>query len=154
MVDSGVSTIVGSCDADLHPSIMRALGCSITPGGESVTVYLSRKQSRQLLLDVAATGRIAVVFSEPFSHRTLQVKASQARIRAAQASDESVLQRYLAAMEREIARVGFETRYIRAMYALNLEDVVAVSFVPEEAYDQTPGPKAGTALPVAGGRSA
>ena len=27
-----------------------------------------------------------------------------------------------------------------------LEDLVAVSFVPEEAYDQTPGPRAGSAL--------
>lgn len=154
MVDKGVSTIVGFCDANLRPSIMRALGSSITPGGESVTVYLSRKQSRQLLLDVAATGRIAVVFSEPFSHRTLQVKASQARIRAAQASDQALLQRYLAAMEHEIARVGFEARFTRAMFALNLEDVVAISFEPEEAYDQTPGPKAGTALPAAGGHTA
>lgn len=148
MVDKGVSTIVGSCDAKLRPSIMRAIGSSITLGGETVTVYLSRQQSRQLLLDVTATGRIAVVFSEPFSHRTLQVKAAQARIRAAQASDEAPLQRYLAAMEGEIARVGFEARFTRAMFAAKLDDLVVISFEPDEAYDQTPGPKAGTALPA------
>jgi glutamine amidotransferase PdxT len=153
MVDKGVSTIVGSCGANMRPSVMRALGSSITPGGESVTVYLSCKQSGQLLLDVAATGRIAVVFSEPFSHRTLQVKAAKARIRAAQASDEALLLRYLAAMEGGIARVGFEARFTRAMLAVNLEDVVAISFEPEEAYDQTPGPKAGTALPAGEGRA-
>jgi len=150
MVDKGVSTIVGSCDANLRPSIMRALGSSITPDGKSVTVYLSSKQSSQLLLDVTATGRIAVVFSEPSSHRTLQVKASQARIRSAQASDEALLQRYLAAMEAELARIGFDARFTRAMFALNLDEVVAISFEPEEAYDQTPGPKAGTALSAVG----
>lgn len=146
MVEKGVSTIVSSCGANLRPSIMRALGSGITPDGERITVYLSRRQSRQVLLDVAATGRIAVVFSEPCSHRTLQVKASHAHIREAQAADEPLLQRYLAAMEQEIALVGFDARFTRAMLALNLDDLVAISFKPEAAFDQTPGPKAGRAL--------
>ena len=149
MVESGVSTIVSSCDVNRRPSIMRALASGIAPGGELITVYLSRRQSRQLLLDVTATGRIAVVFSEPFSHRTLQVKASNAQIRAAQAADEPLLKRYLLAMEQEVARVGFEARFTRAMLALDLDDVVAISLTPEEAFDQTPGPKAGTALTAA-----
>lgn len=149
MVEKGVSTIVSSCDANRRPSIMRALGSDITQDGAQITVYLSRRQSRQLLLDVAATGCVAVVFSEPFSHRTLQVKASHAQVRPAQPADEPLLQRYLAAMEQEIARVGFEARFTRAMFALNLEDVVAISFTPEAAFDQTPGPKAGTALTAA-----
>ena len=80
MIDKGVSAIVSTCDAHLRPSIMRAMGSSITPDGGSVTVFLSRRQSCQLLLDLAATGRVAVVFSEPLSHQTVQVKASQMRL--------------------------------------------------------------------------
>ena len=146
MVDHGVSAIVSSCDAALRPSIMRAVGSAITPDGRSITVYLSRPQCRQLLQDVATTGRIAVVFSEPHSHRAVQVKASSARTRAAQAADQAILQRYLAAMELEIGRIGIDPSFTRSMLAHRLEDLVAISFEPSQAFDQTPGPRAGASL--------
>jgi hypothetical protein len=50
------------------------------------------------------------------------------------------------AMEREIQLVGFAPPLTRAMLAHRLEDVVAVRFTPEQAFDQTPGPRAGTPL--------
>ena len=154
MIARGVSTIVSSCGLDMRPSIMRAVGCAITPGGDSVTVYLSRPQSRQLLQDIASTGRIAAVFSEPVSHRTLQLKATEARIRCAEAADAPVLARYLASMEHEIEVVGFSPAFTRAMLACRLDELVAVSFAPSHAFDQTPGPKAGAALPGSSGSAA
>ncbi|MDP3799540.1 MAG: hypothetical protein Q8R06_20750 [Polaromonas sp.] len=147
MMDKGVSVIVSACSLDMRPSIMRAVGSAIAPGGHSITVYLSRRQSRQLIQDIASTGRIAVVFSEPSSHRTVQVKAAAARIRCAEASDEPALERYVASMEKEIERVGYEPVFTRAMLARRLEDLVAISFEPAQAFDQTPGPKAGAPLP-------
>ncbi|MFZ3082481.1 hypothetical protein [Rhodoferax ferrireducens] len=147
MVDGGVSAIVSSCDAALRPSIMRAVGSAITPDGQSISVYLSRRQSRQLLQDVAANGHIAVVFSQPNSHRTLQVKAISARTRSALPADQPVLQRYLLAMQEEVSRVGFDPAFTQAMLAYQLDDLVVISFEPTQAFDQTPGPKAGAALP-------
>lgn len=146
MMDKGVSAIVSACGLDMRPSLMRAVGSAIAAGGDTITVYVSRPQSRQLLQDIASTGRVAVVFSEPSSHRTVQLKASSARIRSAEASDQAALTRYLASMEQEIGRVGFDPIFTRAMLASRLEDLVAISFEPSQAFDQTPGPKAGTAL--------
>ena len=146
MIDKGVSAIVSSCDAQLRPSIMRAVGSAISPDGRVITVYLVCQQSRQLLQDIAATGRVAVVFSEPSTHRTLQVKAHAASARPMNASDVPVLTRYLASMEREIALVGFAPALTRAMLAHRQDDVMAVSFEPAEAFDQTPGPRAGSPL--------
>lgn len=146
LVAGGISTIVSSCDAALRPSVMRAVGCDITPDGRTITVYLARRQSRQLLQDLAATGRIAVVFSHPSSYRTLQVKTIGVHTRPAQASDQPILARYLSAMEKEIAEVGVPPPLTRAMLAHQLDDVVAVSFEPSEAFDQTPGPRAGAPL--------
>ena len=146
MMERGVSVIAGSRDADLRPSIMRALGSMVEDGGRKVTVFVSRRQSRQLVQDVAATGYVAVVFSEPSSHRTVQVKARRAVLRNAEAADAPVLARYLASMEHEIQQVGFAPHLTRAMLAHKLEDLVAISFEPEVAFDQTPGPKAGTRL--------
>lgn len=146
LMAKGISVIVGSRDAALRPSVMRAVGSRIEAGGRDITVYLSRRQSRQLIQDIAATGHIAVVFSAPSSHRTVQLKATRAQMRAAGPDDEPVLAAYLASMEHEIAQVGFEPRLARAMLAHRLEDLVAVRFTPEQAFDQTPGPRAGAPL--------
>jgi len=150
MITRGVSAIVGSRDAALRPSIMRAVGTQVAPDGGAVTVYLSRAQSRQLLQDIASTGHIAVVFSEPATHRAVQLKARRAEMRAATEADRPVLQGYLASMEHEVERVGYTRAMARAMLAHRLEDVVAVRFTPEQAFVQTPGPKAGT--PLGGGQ--
>jgi len=159
MMERGVSVIAGSCDAQGRPSVMRALGSLIDNGGRTVTVFLSRRQSRQLLLDVQSSGRIAVVFSQPSSHRTVQLKATGVAIRNAREDDLPVLERYLESMEYEIAQVGHPPRVTRAMLAWHLDDLVAVSFEPSQAFDQTPGPRAGAALtsataPAAGGSAA
>lgn len=146
MMERGVSVIVGSHDAALRPSVMRAVGSRVADGGRDITVYLSRPQSRQLIQDLAATGRIAVVFSEPSTHRTVQLKASRVEMRNAGEDDVPVLAAYLASMEHEIRQVGFPPEITRAMFAHQLDQVVAVRFTPEQAFDQTPGPRAGAAL--------
>ncbi|MBS0429652.1 MAG: hypothetical protein JSR41_20415 [Proteobacteria bacterium] len=149
LIDKGVSAIVASRDAALRPSLMRAVGATISPDGRQVTVFVSRSQSRQLLLDIAATGEVAVVFSQPLSHRTVQLKGRRATLRPAGDADVPTLRRYLASMEEEIGAVGFGPAFVRAMFAHRIEDLVAIGFAPDEAYDQTPGPRAGTALPPA-----
>ncbi len=153
LIDSGVSTIVASRDAAQRPSLMRAVGASITPQGDRITVYLNRPSSVQLLADLQATGHIAAVFSEPSTHRTVQVKAGAVQLRAALPAESELLQRYLRAMEGQLAHVGIRAEQTHAMLAHQLADVVAVSFAPEQAYDQTPGPKAGSQLPGSGVRA-
>jgi hypothetical protein len=149
VMDRGVSVIVGSRDAARRPTLMRAVGSRIAAQGREVTVYLSRPQSRQVLDDIAANGQVAVVFSEPSTHRALQLKASRATLRPARPDEAPLLARYLASMEHEIRQVGFPAEVTRAMLACRLEEVVAVTFEPEQAFDQTPGPRAGAPLGAA-----
>jgi hypothetical protein len=131
----------------LRPSLMRAVGSHISADGREVTVYLRRSQSEQLLRDIGQSGEIAVVFSVPSTHQTLQLKARQATQRPAHEGDLPALQAYLRSMVEEVGRVGYGPRYVAAMLAAPLHDVVAVSFTPTSAFDQTPGPRAGAALP-------
>ena len=145
MMARGVSVIVASHDAALRPNLMRAVGSRIEEEG-AITVYLARRQSRQVVQDLAATGHIAVVFSEPSTHRSVQLKATRVEMRSAEAQDTPFLERYREAMEREIQQVGFAPPLTRAMLAHRLDDLVAVRFTPEQAFDQTPGPRAGTPL--------
>ncbi|MES2786270.1 MAG: pyridoxamine 5'-phosphate oxidase family protein [Pseudomonadota bacterium] len=146
MMARGISVIAASRDALSRPSVMRAVGSLVEDDAGRITIFVSRRQSAQLVQDVSSNGHIAVVFSEPATHRTVQVKATNARIRNADASDQAALSRYLASMEIEIARVGYGPHMTRAMLAHRLEDLVAITFAPEQAFDQTPGPKAGAAF--------
>ena len=149
MMARGVSVIVSSCGHDLTPSLMRAVGSQVSPQGERITVFLNRQQSTQLLRDVASTGRVAVVFSEPHSHRTVQVKSSHARLREITPDDAPALQRYLEAMQGELDRIGFAPDFAAAMLAHRFDDLSAIEFTPSQAFDQTPGPHAGQPLRVA-----
>ena len=143
LIERGVSTIVGSASLNLVPSLMRAVGSAVHEGGALLTVYLARSQASQLLRDIAATGRMAVVFSQPSTHRTLQVKTRQVRLREATEADVPLIERYLVAMQAELAVIGFAPAFVQAMLAYRLDDLVALDFTPDEAFDQTPGSHAG-----------
>jgi hypothetical protein len=143
MMARGMSVHVGSRDAQLRPSAMRAMGSSLDAAGGTVTVYLARRQAQQLLADIAETGAIAVMFSSPSTHRTVQLKSGAATSRPAGESDRPVLESYLAAMEQEILRVGYPPAITRALLAFDIADLAAVTFAPEQVFEQTPGPKAG-----------
>jgi hypothetical protein len=145
-MERGVSVHAASRDPSLAPSVMRAIGSHVEEGGRRITVFVSRRQAAQLLQDLANDGPIAAVFSEPATHRSVQVKASRCTLRDGGAQDAPLLARYLASMEREIQRVGYPPHMTRAMLAHRPEDVVAITFAPEQAFEQTPGPRAGTAL--------
>jgi hypothetical protein len=145
LMERGISVLAASRDASLTPSVMRAIGSHVEDAGRRITVFVSRRQAQQLLKDLE-DGPIAVVFSEPATHRSLQVKASRCSLREGRPDDAPLLARYLASMQREIQRVGYPPHLVRAMLAHRPEDVVAITFTPEQAFEQTPGPRAGTAL--------
>lgn len=148
MVQRGVSAIASACGRDGAPSVMRAVGSWVSDDGAEVLIFLARTQSHQLLQDIADTGRVAVVFCEPMTHRSLQIKSSRVRLRETQAGDEALLARYLASMEHEVGLAGFPPEFTRAMLAHEADDLVALHLWPDEAYDQTPGAGAGARLGV------
>lgn len=146
MMVKGVSLIVSSTDLALNPSLMRAVGSRVEDGGRRITAYLAREQSRQLLADIASSGRLAAVFSQPSTHTTVQFKSRRVRMRELDAGDAPHLARYLASMEEELSALGYPRVLAKVMLAHRPQDLVALEFHPDEAYDQTPGPRSGQAL--------
>lgn len=146
MMAKGVSLILSSCDHALNPSVMRAVGSQVEGGGRRITAYLMRSQSHQLLSDIASSGRLAAVFSQPSTHLTVQFKSRRVQLREASEADRPHLQRYLLSMEEELVALGYPRGLASVMLAHRAEDLVAVEFEPEEAFDQTPGPRAGQRL--------
>lgn len=146
MMVKGVSLILSSCDHALTPSVMRAVGSHVERDGRRITAYLARNQAQQLLADIASSGRLAAVFSQPTTHLTVQFKSRRVRVREAVPADAPHLQRYLSSMEDELAGLGYPRELAGAMLAHRAEDLVAVEFEPDEAFDQTPGQHAGQRL--------
>jgi hypothetical protein len=146
MMAAGASVLVASRDGRHRPSVMRAMGSRVDAASGTITVFLSRRQSADLLRDIETSGQVAVMFSQPSTHLSVQLKASRAQLRPAVEADRPVLDRYLSMMEKEIQSVGHPQALVRAMLSWRIEDLVAVSFVPEQAFEQTPGPRAGAEL--------
>jgi hypothetical protein len=145
-VQGGVGIVVASRDDRLLASIARGVGCRIDRGGQRVTVFVVRSENEALLADVRRHRLVAVVFSQPSSHRTVQLKGSDACERAPEAEDFAAMNAYAAALDAELSGIGFGNGYARALIAHAPGDVVGVCFTVSDGYLQTPGPRAGERL--------
>jgi hypothetical protein len=140
-----VSIIVGSRDAALRPHVMRAVGCRLSEDRRQVTVLLPEPSSRAVLADLRANGHIAVVFSEPSTHRTLQVKGEDAALVPGDARDAALAEQHLRNFVDEIGQLGFVAEVARTMLGHDRQ-LMAVRFTVSAAFEQTPGPAAGEPL--------
>jgi len=145
-LESGVSIVAASCDAAGRPVVGRALGCEVAGGGTALTLYLAATPNAALLQAVSGTGRIAVVFTQPSNHRSIQVKGEAAVVAPAGAQAQPLLARHVAEFCADLALIGFSEPFTRTFMAHDPGDVVSVSFSPAEIFDQTPGPRAGSPL--------
>ncbi len=148
-IQQGISISVASRDVRHVPSIARALGCRLTDGGRQVRLLLVRSHSETLLRDVEKSGQIAAVFTQPTTHRTLQIKGSDARVQPASADDLELVRFSEAAFGREILPLGFSADFNRRLFAHAPDDLCAVTFTPADIFQQTPGPNAGARLETA-----
>lgn len=150
-ITSRISVQIAACDEHGDTSAVRGLGARVAPDRMRVTVLLARTQAEPVLRMLRANGRIAVVFSQPVTHRTVQIKGRDAAIEAATPADESELGPYALAMAGHLKVYDVPESFSRALVSCPPGDILAVSFTPCEAYGQTPGPKAGERLPRGGG---
>ena len=150
-IQSAVSITVASRDKRRIPSLCRALACSVdsdasTKSGSRIQIVLNRSQCQQLLLDVAASQAIAAVFSEPASHRTLQVKGNE--IKTAPISD-NLLARVNESREHfadAILPLGYSRAFSMHLLSYLPDNLITISFQPQAIFEQSPGPSAGNPL--------
>jgi len=148
-VQGGVSIVAASRGDDLVPSIGRASGCRVSADRLEVTIFVIQSHSVELIDDIRTSRRVAVVFSQPSTHRTLQLKADDAQLRSLRDDERVIVARYVDAFAREIGRLGHTDGQARAVFECRDDDLVAVQFTPDAAFEQTPGPRAGSPLAVA-----
>lgn len=149
-LESGVSVQVGTRDARLVPEAVRGMGVRVGPGGTSLTVFLPAATAERTVANLRDNGRIAVCFSRPEDHRTIQVKGRTVAVRDADAAERPLVDRYRAGLTKSLLFVGVPLQVsLRAAHW----PCRAVDIRVEQVFEQTPGPGAGAPL-GGGGRAA
>jgi hypothetical protein len=142
---SGVGVALASRDRDGWPVLARGRGCRIEADGR-VRVLLRSGSGTAVLEAIAGGSQIAVTFSQPGSHRSIQLKAASAEIRPVEPADEVAAQAQ-SRIFRDLLIAAAYPEEFASVYCSAGDDVPAVIvLVPESAFVQTPGPGAGSRL--------
>nr|WP_295836904.1 hypothetical protein [uncultured Azospirillum sp.] len=151
-LDRSLSVNVATSDRDGRPLVARAVAArvspGIAPGSQWLTVLIDGHANAVLVAAVEETGRLAVVFTEPSTHRSIQIKDECATVADPTAEEAALPGPYINGFIAELAGLGFTEAFVRAVMAFDPADLVALHLDPAEVFDQTPGPKAGERIPA------
>ena len=142
-IESGVSMLVSTRDAERRPHVLRAVGALIAKDRESLTVYLTKQIAERAIANLRDNGKIALTCARPYDHRSMQVKGTLIGMRDGAEADRVQQDRYLAGFVEHLYIAGLPRGVIRQ---LRIFPSVAVTFAAEDAFVQTPGPGAGRRL--------
>jgi hypothetical protein len=148
-LESGVSVVVGTRDADLVPEITRAWGVLVSKDRKSISLCVPLATSQKTLDNLAGNGQITVCCSLPTSYKTVQLKGQCIGTAGPRRADLTAVERHREAFGRLNDRIGFRRQRVETFWQRELETspvLVTLRFVPEQIYDQTPGPDAGSPL--------
>lgn len=141
-----VSIAVASRDAEHQACLFKAVACRVSAARDGVTLLVDQQLASEVVRCLRAGMPIAAVFSEPATHRTLQLKGDRAEVAPATRQDIELAREHGRAIVEHIASLDYPYDAVRCYFHYSPENLVAVHFVPTAAFEQTPGPSAGTAL--------
>jgi len=140
-LERGPSLVLATCDPARRPEVVRCAGGRVMPDG-TVRVLIPMPEGRRSLANLAATGRGALTALVPVSCETLQVKAKEAAV-VDWPEQQAVVAEYVAALATQGQLMGLPRKLLRRAWSSRF---TAVALMPEELFEQTPGPRAG--MPV------
>jgi len=150
-IQGGVAIYAASRTADNIPVTSRVLGCRVSKDRRSLTVLFYNGGSRDLLEGVRVSKEIAVVFTQPSTHQTIQLKGTDAVVAAAEKQDIESAILHTDELVADVCPMGYPEPLVRAVVWFDPDDVRVVTFTPIAAFLQTPGPRAGE--PLQGGNT-
>ena len=145
-LQGGVSICAASHGPGLRPSVGRCVGCRVSDDLQRVTLLFARDQVRRFLDDIARCHAIAVTFSRPSTHQSIQLKGTDAEQTPPQPGDLALVAHHIAIFADEIAPIGFSREFVAAAFDTPADQLAAVSFTVSAAFVQTPGPAAGSRM--------
>lgn len=140
LLEGLVAIHVATRDAGLVPDEVMASAALLDPEGRKLTVYLPVATSETSVANLRENGAVAVVLSQPLTHRTVQLKGRAETIRPAREDERDAVLRHAAGFDAEVEAIGLPPDVVRRRAKWPCH---AVTFAVAEAYEQTPGPRAG-----------
>jgi hypothetical protein len=147
-LQSGVSILVATRDAQLRPQCLRAMGATVDRARGIATLLLPEAVAEKTLAKLRDNGFIAITFSRPVDHRSIQLKGKCSGMRPCTDEERAMQERYRAAFAEQLQVVGLP----RAIsMQVRCTPSVAVDVTIAELFEQTPGPGAGRRITKAAG---
>lgn len=144
-IQSGVSVIVGVVGPDGRARAGRALATRVVASGVLRLMYPTVGNDA-ITASVQEGGPIAATFSAPISHRTIQLKAGSSCTAQLEPEDRVCVDHQMDAFAAVLRMLGFPPYFLNAFCDNRSQSISVLSFVPQFAFDQTPGPGAGCEL--------
>jgi hypothetical protein len=148
-LEGGISVVVGTRDADLVPEITRAWGLVVSKDRKRISLCVPLATSQKTLDNLAGSEQMTVCCCHPASYRTIQLKGQWIDRADPGRSDMAAVERHREAFACENERIGFPRQSTEIFWRRELESspaLVKLRFIPQQIFDQTPGPGAGSPL--------
>ena len=144
LIRRGVSVIVATRDAAHCPQIARGWGPeALSPSGP-LRVCVETRAGSHTVESLLLGAPIAMTLTRPSTYRSLQVKGAVAAIEAPTEGQLARVDDHWMAYAAEAELVGVSARLVSRL--VDRQALLTVTVDLEEAYDQTPGPRAGVRL--------
>jgi hypothetical protein len=140
LIESGVSILIGTRDAQLRPATVRGVGARLVDDVPSVEVVLPVSTAEQAIANLRENGQIAVGFSRPFDNLSIQIKGRCVEIRPAREDERHLPERYLIGLAEMLGLIGMPRAVV---HRVNCWPAWIVKFPIRDMFLQTPGPEAG-----------
>lgn len=148
-VESGVSVVVGTRDSACVPEAVRAWGPRVSRDKRSVSLCIARATSGRALKNLRDNGRLAATFALPTNYKTIQLKGRYVGTARPNRQDLAAVERHRNSFLASTEQIGVPRRFTEGLWQRELMEspvMVKIRFVAEQAFDQTPGPDAGSML--------
>ncbi len=148
-IERGASVMVGSRDSELVPELVRAWGPRISVDRTGVSVCVAMAASAKTIGNLQDNGRLAVTFALPADSHAIQLWGRCIGTGPPRRDDLTAVQQHRDVFARLNTGLGVPPAFVEALWRRELAgspDMVAIRFVVEQIFNQTPGPGAGSPL--------
>lgn len=147
-IRSGLSITLAAASPACVPSLSRALAAEVV-GEDELRVFLIANTAQAVLRDLECSWRVAIVFSRPSTHRTLQIKGRLVGIDPVDEAWLETVHRQMEAFSADLRLIGHAPGFASTLLGFERRGLRCLRVRAETGFQQTPGPGAGRPLGAA-----
>lgn len=133
------STYAGSRNKDFVCDIVRVIGVCVT-GHDTVKFYIAEASAAKTVDNIRSNKLVNLSSTNIFTTESYQLKGRMINLKPGTSEDQAIVNDYIHQFDEDVAMVGFRPGLVKENMPHN--PVVAIEFVVDQVFDQTP--KVGT----------